>query len=372
MYPALESHKEVLQGLQNVDAFTQDMFLPEEIDFHLNKQQDSFISEMLDEGFADRQLRLDYVQDIIVQNKTLPVYISSTAPYYESGVAVSYLPGDYRHLLSTRVKIREGVDCDTLLETLEDITYYVSNVPIATNLTVGPYYARVKFVRINADQSETVIIDLKNSGVAEPEDVKNIMEMIAFTANKDSNTTEFYLGKYPDSLKSGNIIADTTLQVLAPDNTIKYKIVTYKPDKVTIDVEVLAGSAMNLRTTKKWETDMLANLAPATKIAAINLDNKEIHERKKNAFTGSNPREPHIGISDGILSTYYTTFLPEEVTIDYLRKPQVISLAEGKGCELATSAARIISNRVVEFLKLVIENPSYREVIGHNEKRDIK
>ena len=372
MYPALESHKEVLQGLQTVDAFTQDMFLPEEIDFHLNKQQDNFITEMLDEGFADRQLRLDYVQDIIVQNKTLPVYISSTAPYFESGAVVSYLPGDYRHLLSTRVKMRENVDCGELLETLEDTTYYISNVPIATNLSSGPYYARVKFIRINADQSETILIDLKNSGVEEPEDVKNIMEMIAFTANKDSDEVEFYLGKYPDSLKAGNIIADTSLQVLAPDDTLKYKIVTYKADKLTIDVEISAGSPTSLRTTKTWETSNLDKLAPATKRAAVNLDNKELRERQKNAFTGSTPAEPHIGISDGILSTHYTTFLPEEVTIDYLRKPQVISLAEGKGCELVTSAARIISNRVIEYLKLVIENPNYREVIGHNEIRDKK
>ena len=39
MRSALELHKEVIQGLQTVDAFSQDMFLPEEFDLHLNKQQ---------------------------------------------------------------------------------------------------------------------------------------------------------------------------------------------------------------------------------------------------------------------------------------------------------------------------------------------
>ena len=352
MYAVLELHKEVLQGLQTVDAFSQDMFLPEEIDFHLNKQQDSFISEMLDEGFADRQLRLDYVQDIIVSSKTLPVYISSGAHYYEPGAVVSYLPGNYKHLLSTRVKVREGVDCSELEETTEDITYYITSVALNTNLSTGSYYSRVQFIRINEDQSEDILVDLKNSAVEESDDIKDIMEMLVFEANKESNTVEYYLGKYPDTIRQGNIIADNVIQILIPTNTVTYKIITYKTDG---SEDVDSGStALIAKTTKTWDATILSEAAPAERTSAVNLDSKEKDERTQNVFYASKSIEPHINLADGIISTYYTNFLPEEIYIDYIRNPQLISYSESKGCELSNSAARLIANRVIEYLKLVI------------------
>ena len=75
----LELHIEVLQGLQKVDGFQQDMFLPEELDLQLNKQQGRFIEKLTNKEFQDRQIFLDYVKNIIVKN--YPLMWNNTATF---------------------------------------------------------------------------------------------------------------------------------------------------------------------------------------------------------------------------------------------------------------------------------------------------
>jgi len=146
MRAALELHKEVIQGLQTIDAFSQDLFLPEEIDFHLNKQQDSVVSELLDSGFSDRQLRLDYVQDLIVKNKELDVFISPTAFYYESGAVNSFFPGDYKYLLDVRANILESIDCKEIVEDVATKKYYFYTLELGTDRTESPFYEEVQII----------------------------------------------------------------------------------------------------------------------------------------------------------------------------------------------------------------------------------
>ena len=56
--------------------------------------------------------------------------------------------------------------------------------------------------------------------------------------------------------------------------------------------------------------------------------------------------------------------------IDYVRKPRQISLALNQGCELAGTAPRLIVDATIEYLKLVIENPSYQAVLQDNQIRN--
>jgi len=385
MYSALELHKEIFQGLQTVDAFTQDMFLPEELDFHLNKQQDNFINELLDEGFADRQIRLDYIQNLIVKNKSLPVYISPLSFYYESGAVTSLLPGNYKHHLSTRVKVRKTADCAALVENDTEVSYYMTTVKLETKLTTSPYYSKVEFIRIEENNDETLLASLTNDVTQEKSDINNIMRKLVYEASKESNTVEYYLGKYADSVRQGNTLADNAIQIITPVNTQTYKIITYTIDG-SIDKESLGvgtdvdNTSFTTRTTETWDLEatdaggVLLNVVGEPKITPTELlDNKEVYERQQNVFYFPKPDNPHTLIADGIIFNYYgNSFLVEEAIIDYIRNPQLISLADSKGCELSESAARLIANRTIEYLKLAIENPSYREVLQHNEIRESK
>ena len=191
MRSALELHKEVIQGLQTVDAFTQDMFLPQEIDFHLNKQQDSYVNELLDKGFSDRQLKLDHVQDLVVKNKTLDIFLSPTAFYYEGGAINSFLPGDYKHLLDTRVNVRAGEKCADVTEAVEKTNIYFSFLELTTNKTTPDFFSKVELIRIEADQSE-VVIAIAEFPVPEVDDTYLIVRNLIYQANKQLNITEVY------------------------------------------------------------------------------------------------------------------------------------------------------------------------------------
>ncbi len=367
---ALELHKEVLQGLQTVDAFSQDMFLPEEIDLHLNKQQDSFLNELLDAGFADRQLRLDYVQDVIVKNKVLPIYISPSAFYYEGGAVVSTLPGGYKHMLPIRAKVREVVDCAALLETMIDYTQVFHFVELSTNLTTPDFFSKVELIRMNAGGSETIVATV-SMPVKEKEDTYLIVKNLLYQANKESRDKEFYWEKYSGSLQQAIIKPNHIIikddSITAPTTVRGYKIKTYKTDD-SVDKETFETFLST--EVKVWNIAILADLAVANTTSVVLLDNKEIYERRQNVFFFPKPEEPHAGISDGLLFTYYgSDFLVEEVTVDYIREPQPISISLEQGCELSESASRIIADRTIEYLKLLIENPNYREMLGHNEIR---
>lgn len=368
MRAALELHKEVLQGLQTVDAFSQDMFLPEEIDFHLNKQQDIFVNELLDEGFADRQLRLDYIQDLIVKNKPLPVFISPTAFYYESGAVTSFLPGDYKHLLSTRTGIRATDDCAEIIEKLEEKSKYFSFLELSTTVTVAPYYPRVQLVRILADQSEVIMADT-SVGAEEKDDTYLVIKNILYQANKKLIDVEAYWEKYAGSERQGNIKLNTFI-ITDDDSAIKYKLVIFK-DNGDIQNEVVTDPE-----EQKVEVYPDSVLKPLTKIFYTStslLDNKEVYERRQSVFFSPKIQQPHTLLADGVLFNYFgDTFIIEKVLIDYIREPQPISITADQGCELSLSASRIVSNRTIEYLKLAIENPSYKEVLQHNEIRDQK
>lgn len=374
MYPVLELHKEIFQGLQTVDAFSQDMFLAEEFDFHLNKQQDTYVNELLDDGFADRQVKLDHIQDLVVKNKSLPVFNSPSSFYYEVGAIVSYLPGNYKHLLTSRAKVRNTLNCASLVESMVDYTQTFHFLELKTDLSSGPYFSKVELISM-LDGLETVIASV-SIPVQEKEDTHTIVQNILFQANKKATDINVYWEKYTTGKNQGIvklghfIIHDDNFPT--PTTTVGYKIRTYQENGTTLDVETFetfAPSIVKVWNTDEWDSETTL-VSASQQINTVILDNKDLYNRRTNAFFLSKANEPHTNISDGLIFTYYgDKFLIEQIVVDYIREPQPISLSANQGCELSDSAARLVANRVIEYLKLVIENPNYKEVVGHNEIR---
>jgi len=335
---------------------------------------DSFINELLDKGFADRQLRLDYVQDLIVKNKSISVFTSPNAYYNEPGAVFSYLPGDYKHLLSSRAKVRPAVDCDALVSASEDYVQTFHFLKLATNLSTPDYYTKVELIKINADQSETLIATV-SMPVKETEDIYLIIKNLLYQANKGSNTVEYYWEKFSNGDRQGEIklgqiiIKDDSIP--APTVSFGYKLVTYDADGLAVDNEIF--ETFQAYTVKNWTVDSLAELDTGDYASTVLLDNQEVYKRKDNVFFLPKVQEPHSNVSDGILTTYYgSNFIVENLMIDYIRVPQPIALDLEQGCELSESGSRIVANRAIEYLKLLIENPNYKEVLGHNEIREQK
>jgi hypothetical protein len=372
MKSALELHKDILQGLQTVDAFTQDMFLPEELDLHLNRVQDSFINELLDKGFADRQLRLDNTQDLIVKNRPLTVFISSTAFYYESGAVTSFLPGNYKHLLAVRAGVKSLPACAFTAEqkeiaVTEKVEKYFNFLPLTTIATDPPFYDKVELVQIDEAQTETVIASTVGA-VAEKDDTYFIIRNLLFQANQQFINIDFYWEKYADTERQGIIKQNNFIITDRAANTYKLNIYNAAGDLTN---DVLA--TQEVQEIEKYTADYLTILNAVDYSTTTLLDNKELYERKQNVFYAPKPSNPHTNVADGLIYNYYSDeFVIQNILIDYIREPQPISLALDQGCELSISGANIIVNRVVEALKLAIENPIYREVLQHNELRDQK
>lgn len=387
MRAALELHKEVLQGLQTVDAFAQDMFLPEEIDLHLNKQLDSFVSELLDEGFADRQLRLDYTQGLIVKNKNISVFTSPNAYYNESGAVFSYLPGNYKHLLSTRAKVRPTINCATLTSVISNLTPSVPALDdesideanqifhflvLSPKATSAPYYPKVELISKIGTGLDVTVASV-SMPVQEAEDIYLIVKNLLYQANQGSDTAEFYWEKFSNGTRQGEIKLGT---FIIKDNTVNivYRLEIYEADSGdNLVIGKTIQQTLQTDVVNNWTTEFLAALDTGEYAGTTLLDNQEIYTRQDNAFYLSKVQAPHSNISDGILTTYYgSDFVIENLLIDYIREPQPISLELEQGCELSESGSRVVANRTIEYLKLIIENPNYREVLGHNEMREQK
>jgi hypothetical protein len=103
-----ELHYAVDQGLQKVGSYAYDNFLPEEIDYWLNRAQERFIkdrafshSDLKQLGFVANQKRLDDLR-LIVNND----YTDNTAA--QAGIEFQYydLPANYLYLINVRANIR--------------------------------------------------------------------------------------------------------------------------------------------------------------------------------------------------------------------------------------------------------------------------
>ena len=102
-----EMHYAVDQGLQKVASSVYDYFLPEEVDFWLNRAQERFIKQRLGKvsdpkrlGFSETTKRLDDLRLIITSDYEDSV-VASTAPEF-----INFdLPIDYMFLVNARVKM---------------------------------------------------------------------------------------------------------------------------------------------------------------------------------------------------------------------------------------------------------------------------
>lgn len=368
MRAALELHKEVIQGLQTVDAFSQDLFLPEEIDFHLNKQQDSFISELLDEGFADRQLRLDYTQDLIVKNKKLDVFLSPTAFYYESGAVCSFFPGDYKYLLDVRTSIIEAENCAEIKEEVKPKKYYFYTLELKTTRTEPPYYEKVQIVNdVGPTFNEEIIMSSVEAPAQDADDTYLVVRNMLNQFNKKYNDFELYWEKYTDGERQGNVVKNTFI-IRSETPNLNFILRTVRGiTKEESFSEVVTSEV------ESYEETFLKKLKRVGYTSTAILDNKDVYSRQQNSFFLPKKVEPHTVLSDGLIFNYYSpNFIIDSVLIDYIREPQPISIINDQGCELSISASHIIANRTIEYLKLAIENPTYREVLQHNTIRDQK
>lgn len=374
----LEAHIEVLQGLQKVSAYTEDMFNADEIDLHLTRQQERLLEEIVNKRFEDKQSGLDFIRPLIVKNKALRVFTPEIGvdTFYEPNMVYSVLPADYYHLVNDRSKVVTSTDSSicsnlTAIKTLNQLnhTTYISGlvIPEPTN-TSAPYYHSTKIDIIKEGTTTTLNLPLGLNNIKSANSWFTVANYIRENAvnllrSAGLNNIEIYWERFRDYYYPKSFIFVTT------DSTISLVRIRWIISSVNGNP---GGTGQNTFTGIIYKTPNYTstNIPGYTATYTSNLltETDEFYEQELNSFYKSKASNPKSQISDGLLMAYERpSFLISELNIDYIRKPRHISLALNQNFELGGDAPRIVVNRTTEFLKLAIENPTYKEVLIDNK-----
>lgn len=370
---ALEMHIEVLQGLQKVAAYTDDMFSPEEIDLHLTKQQNRLVTEIVNKKFEDVQLGLDYIRPLITKNTALQIFLPQPADsIYESAMVYGILPPDYLHLITDR----SGVITSTDPTICKDLTSYKTNVNFQTTFTekvaaipmVTPLVTAAPFFY---GFTMTVTKDGQPVSLTTPSTLWNIPSaksafqvtnyvMESFRFEGVTIYWERYRGKfYPNSFVL--VTSDPGITQVALTTT-----------KSSQDVSN-GGSSTATFTSTTYKIPFYTAI-PFYQLAYTGntlVENDDLYTRNANIFYRSNEVSPKSILAQNYLMVYESkNFLISKVLIDYVRIPRQISLSLNQISELGANAPSVIVDRTIEYLKLAIENPSYQGVVNDNTSRN--
>lgn len=141
-----EMHYAIDQGLQKVGSFIYDNFLPEEIDFFLNKMQERFVKDRFSRfsdpkqlGLSFNQKRLDDLRAIMEVDFTDTNIPNPSAPYIRYD-----LPIDYMFLVNLRVMLTPAHCDDSVVNHVparvleQDKLYEQLRNPFAKSLMTTP------------------------------------------------------------------------------------------------------------------------------------------------------------------------------------------------------------------------------------------
>jgi len=368
----LEYHIAVLQGLQKVAAYSDDIFNASEIDWHLNKQQLRLVEEIVDKRFEDVQTGLDIIRPVVVKNKPLQVFVpQTTEDIYEPGIAYGILPPRYLHLVtdrsgvvtSTSAQLCSNLDAYRNNPTyLSDYTEYVAVVPmVVSTATEAPYYYGFQMVLTQNGNpvTQTTPASLWTQSSKSSFYVINyVLENFNFTG------VSIYWQSYRD------IYAPNSFILVTADSTIS------KVDLLTVKSSTDPSSGGSSTANFSGTTYKIPNYAA---IPGYHLDytgntlteGDALYTQNANILYKSNPVSPKSTLADKYLIVYESeSFLISNLKLDYVRIPRQISLSLNQVSELGGNAPDIIVNRTIEYLKLALENPAYSAVLNDNNTRD--
>jgi hypothetical protein len=369
---ALEYHIGVLQGLQKVSAYTDDMFNPEEIDLHLTKQQSRLVEEIVNKRFEDLQTGLDYIQPLIVKNKSLQVFLPDVAALsYEPSMVYSVLPPNYLNLITDRSQVvtsNSVLYCSDISAFKTNVSFqsiyteYISAVPmVISTATIAPFYYNFTMTitksgnPISVSVPTTWNISSINSNF---QVINYVMENFSFDG------VSIYWENYRGVHYANSFVLVTT------DATITN--VTLNTTKSAVDISNGGSSTATFTGTAYKVPNYAAIPGYLVNYAGNTLtENDDIYTQNNNVFYRSKVQAPKSLIAtDNLLAYESKNFLISKMVIDYVRIPRQISLSLNQISELGGNAPSIIVDRTVEYLKLAIENPSYQAVLNDNKLRN--
>lgn len=346
----LEMHIEFNRGMQQFAANKTLKYLPEEVDWLLNKAMNRFIQSKLkpkmDEkgrptnGFEVSQIDADAIRSVIVSSKDLVPYVDQDNRRYRC-----FLPNDYAFLLSDWSYTKFLCPDDIVTQATD--TLYITGIRQDISILKSPKYY------------QTLQVQLGNNTVTIPNDLPflneykgyNQVNEIIFLIPYISLKGQWYWEKFDIYNYPGYYISVST-----------------NPQMATALVTVDGNTTTNIKTNK-YSLIRHTNSGQYYDNRLSASDN--ISGMNSTEFIKSSYYSPISELADGILYVYNdSSFIVSNVGISYVRKPQPISLYLNTKCELPESFHWNVCDLAIEMGQGdILSEKGYQTKFADNERR---
>lgn len=375
-----EMHIAVNLGVQKIASFQADILLPQELDFELNtammrfiKQRYNPMSNRQGKGFEQSQKRVDDLRNLVVTTNSNTIstggflfdalggyiYNTNTSNIY---IEKATLPLDYLFLVSVSAEVhyncisRINVDTELVNETTTTDWVKMSLTPPSPGyiLTGISYFDGANWVSaVNLPlgeeiTSDNLILTTNYQGGFIPSYNANVVENLNDTGAQldppvDSN--HLYLGNSSTVLQqdptTGGFIRATWI---LPTLGLASAFPVYETIKSTYSIIRRTAPSLDHRISQCW-------FAQSDDIPTIMTD----------PFNRTGYNYIPYSIKENYINVYSdNTFVVPTVFIVYIRKPKVISITIGVGCELAEHTHQEIVEMTIKSILEGIESQRYQ------------
>lgn len=326
-----DMHIEVEQSVAVVAANRTRKYLPEEIDWVLNKQMGRFIQSRLKPrkdsgGFEIDQVGADSIRNLITNTDIVP-YIIDPLTYK------CFFPPDYAYLISD--SSFTTLNCGRPDPALISNTLFITNQRQERSaLSAPPYYANMQLVMPNGSVIIPTALPYGNSfaGYQDINDVSFLVPWICYEG-------ELYWERFDDIYLPGRYI---------------YVGLTAPAGSIFIIVDG-TSSFENSTSTKAFFTHTAGpGKERSNRLTASSL----VSDLQQAAFYKTTYYSPISELENNTLKVYRdNSFTVSNVSITYVRKPQPISLYLNTDCEINPLFHQTICDLAVEYLKGRLNDP---------------
>lgn len=375
-----EMHIAVNLGVQKIASFQADILLPQELDFELNiammrfiKQRYNPMSNRQGKGFEQSQKRVDDLRNLVVTTNsdtistggflfdTLGGYIynTNTSNIY---IEKATLPLDYLFLVSVSAEVhyncnsRINVDTELVNEITTTDWVKMSLTPPSPGyvLTGISYFDGANWISaVNLPLGEEItsddlILTTNYQGGFIPSYNANVVENSNDTGaqlDPPVDSDHLYLGNSSTVLQqdpaSGGFIRATWI-LLTTGLASAFEV--YETIKSTYSITRRTAPSLDIRISQCWF-----------------VQSDDIPTVMQDPFNRTGYNYIPYSIKENYINVYSdNTFVVPTVFIVYIRKPKVISITNGVGCELAEHTHQEIVEMTIKSILEGIESQRYQ------------
>ena len=365
-------HIAIQQGVDKIHSLQADMLLPEEIDLELNKTIYKFISHKYNKGgnkyqkgFEESQTRIDDLRTLVVEYTGTATYKNELRPG-RIFVDSFKLPDNYLHLVNQR--------SDVLIQNCEPVNYVINT----DNKEVAYFVLNFNEFFVNNGKYIDEVEMMQNPSVALSAVNSMTLPLTAYTNYPADNTTiidsitngtlldvgfDAYWEEYNGLSHPGCfiVIVDTTIHSYFNPNA-SLGVLT---EAVGRDSQ---GEIVTRTTAKYVDLDNLEkrNIVEGEEFQTIVATNKfvqqdDIFALLDDPFNTTKYTSPLTTFREDSIDIYTNdTFLIDEVTITYLRKPAKVSLRLQIDCDLPQHTHHEVVTMAVSSMLEGIADPRYQ------------